>query len=112
MTICAVVDPGSGNPSDPQVRQEDHSNETVFAMKCHLTDASTRTENFGPPLSRSSIRNWTVLAGANGAYLLWRSASTSLVDVPDSSLASVLVESDVRKVTVAPRLPPQVHRPI
>jgi len=105
VTICAVVDSGSGNPTDSQVRQENHSNETVFAMKCQVTDADTCIDKLRTALVallNSKLQSSSLVPTVPS--LFWRSASTSVDDLPDSSLGSVLVESDVRKVTVAPEV--------
>jgi hypothetical protein len=103
VTVCVVADTSSVNPSDSQVRQENHSNETVFAMKCQLTDADTCIEKLRTSLVavlNSKLETSSLVTTVPG--LLWRSASTTLENLPDAALSSVLVASDVRKVTVAP----------
>lgn len=105
VTICVVVDPGSGNPSDPQVHQENHSNETVFAMKCPLADSETCIDKLRTALVtvlNSKLETSSLVPTV--ASLFWRSATTTLEDLPDAELGAVLVENNVRKVTVAPEV--------
>lgn len=103
VTVCAVVDASPINPSDSQVRQEKHSNEVVYAMKCQLTDTDTCIEKLRTSLIallNSKLETSSLVTTVPG--LLWRSASTSLENLSDAALGSVLVASDVRKVTIAP----------